>query len=125
MLIQSICRKSHKETFGFVVVSNGLFNAPLHPEWAQGLVSAKPKDDNSLWIVDGKDYNDASVAKVGQGHGIKKDCEMPGVLLQIAFSPLIFQSFLYGILYSTISSASDYLFVQDKRVVVIGKIFNY
>ena len=56
--------KSLKEIFSFAIVANGLFNQPVHPEWAEGLVSSQPKDDGSLWIVDGKDFTDASVAKV-------------------------------------------------------------
>lgn len=55
----------NKDKFDFVVVATGLFNKPEHPTWAEGLVREKPDGGSLPWVVDAKDFTDASVAKVG------------------------------------------------------------
>ena len=57
------CSSSHSQAFDFVVVATGLFNKPERPEWAQGLVQAQ-QPASGPWVVDAKDFTDASVAQV-------------------------------------------------------------
>ena len=46
------------------MVATGLFNKPERPEWAEGLVQAQ-QPAAGPWVVDAKDFTDASVAQVG------------------------------------------------------------
>ncbi len=57
------CRPVHKGVFDFVVVATGLFNKPERPTWAEGLVRQSPPPVGP-WVVDAKDFTDASVAQV-------------------------------------------------------------
>ena len=62
--------KSHEEKFDYTIVATGLFNEPIHPGWADGLVQSSPRqhklqkgdDIDDVWIVDAKDFTDASTA---------------------------------------------------------------
>ncbi|KAL4420002.1 hypothetical protein ABPG75_007100 [Micractinium tetrahymenae] len=50
---------AQREIFDFVVVATGLFNQPVRPEWAEGLVTAAPpKAADKPWVVDVKDFTD-------------------------------------------------------------------
>lgn len=53
----------HKDKFDFVVVATGLFNQPLRPEWAEGLVRPTPPPSGP-WVVDARDFTDEAAAKV-------------------------------------------------------------
>lgn len=64
------CSTKHKQAFDYAVVATGLFNEPERPEWAQGLASAKPPTAGP-WVVDAKDFTDASLAQVGPGLGLR------------------------------------------------------
>lgn len=52
-----------KDNFDYAIIATGLYNKPLHPTWAEDLVSPKPTTQDGLWVVDAKDFTDASVAK--------------------------------------------------------------
>lgn len=59
------CRKEHKEDFDYAVVATGLFNVPVHPKWAEGLVRSQPPPEGSgPWVVDVKDFTDENLAAV-------------------------------------------------------------
>lgn len=51
-----------------MVVATGLFNKPERPAWAEGLVRPEPPHEsdksNGPWVVDAKDFTDASLAQV-------------------------------------------------------------
>lgn len=62
------CRKSHSEAYDFVIVATGLYNKPARPAWAERLVRAEPPAAGP-WVVDARDFTDASVAEVRGAQG--------------------------------------------------------